>query len=209
VRSSPSRQARWVVRDREILEAALRLFAENGYHGTSVDDIARAANTSKGGVYFHFPSKGDLFLALLDYAARQLLARVEAAVRDVEDPTLKLERGLEVFVRTVASHRPLARLFLVEGFGAGPAFQAKLREIHDLFIGLIKDQLEAAVSQGRIQPVDTELISIIWFGALYQLLLRWLSAGQPTSLEESYRQLVSILAKTIGLGPGLPDQEPD
>ncbi len=145
MRSPRSRQTRQVVRDRAILEAALRLFAETGCYGTTVDDVARAAGSSKGGLYFPFPSKGDLFLALLDCAARQLLAKVEATVRDVEDPMAKLERGLEVFVRTVASHRALARLFLVEGLGAGPAFQARRGEIHDLFIGFIKEQLEAAV----------------------------------------------------------------
>ncbi len=199
MRSPRTRQARWVVRDREILEAALRLFAENGYHGTTVDDVARAANTSKGGVYFHFPSKSDLFLALLDYAARLLFARVEAAVRDVDDPVTKLERGLEVFVRTIASHRTLARLFLVEGLGAGPTFQARLREIHELFIGLIRDQLEAAIRQGRIRPVDTELLSVVWFGALYQLLLRWVSTGEPAPLEDGYRRLAGVLARTIDL----------
>ncbi len=199
MRSPRTRQTRWLVRDREILEAALRLFAENGYHGTTVDDIARAANTSKGGIYFHFPSKGDLFLALLDYAAGLLFSKVDRAVRDVDDPVAKLERGLEVFVRTIASHRTLARFFLVEGFGAGPAFQARLRDVHELFIGLIKDQLEAAIRQGRIRPVDTGLISVIWFGALYQLLLRWLSTGESAPLEESYDRLVRVLAKTIDL----------
>lgn len=199
MRSPQTRQARWLSRDQEILEAALWLFAENGYHGTSVDDIARAARTSKGGLYFHFPSKGDLFAALLDYAARLLLSKIEGAVWDVDDPLAKLERGLEVFVRTITSHRALARLFLVEGFGAGPDFQARLREVHGLFIGFIKDQLEAAICQGKVRPVDTDLISVVWFGALYQLLLHWLSTGEPASLEEGYGRLVRLLAKTIDL----------
>jgi len=201
VRSPRARQARWVVRDREILEAALRLFAENGYHGTTVDDVARAASTSKGGLYFHFPSKGELFSALLDYAARLLLSKIEGAIRDVDDPIAKLERGLAVFVQTITSHRPLARLFLVEGFGAGPAFQARLREIYELFIRFIREQLEAAIRQGRVRPVDTDLISVAWFGALYQLLLRWVSTGEPASLEESYGRLVELLASTIDLKP--------
>ena len=49
-----------------ILNAAINVFSQKGYHDTRVDEIVRAAETSKGGVYFHFPSKQDIFLGLMD-----------------------------------------------------------------------------------------------------------------------------------------------
>jgi len=52
-------------RDR-ILQAALQVFAEKGYHRALVDDIVQASRTSKGAVYHHFPNKEALFLALVD-----------------------------------------------------------------------------------------------------------------------------------------------
>jgi len=50
----------------KILQAALQVFAEKGYHRALVDDIVRASHTSKGAVYHHFPNKEALFLALVD-----------------------------------------------------------------------------------------------------------------------------------------------
>ncbi|MCL6643180.1 MAG: TetR/AcrR family transcriptional regulator, partial [Candidatus Bipolaricaulota bacterium] len=65
------------MRDKEltrerILEAAEKLFAEKGFHETAMDEIVRTAKVSKGGVYFHFPSKEELFFALLDKLADAL-----------------------------------------------------------------------------------------------------------------------------------------
>ena len=49
-----------------LLDAAEQVFADKGYHGTVVDDIIRASDSSKGGFYFHFPNKQAIFLSLVD-----------------------------------------------------------------------------------------------------------------------------------------------
>ena len=72
----PARQERSVTRHEKILDAALDVFAERGYQEATVDEIASSAQTSKGGIYFHFPGKDAIFLALLDRSAGLLLARV-------------------------------------------------------------------------------------------------------------------------------------
>jgi TetR/AcrR family transcriptional regulator, fatty acid metabolism regulator protein len=61
-----------------IVEAALDVFAKKGYHEATMDEIASVSQVSKGGLYFHFPRKQDLFLALADTAAnlRTLRRRV-------------------------------------------------------------------------------------------------------------------------------------
>ncbi len=59
-------------RHRRILDAALRVFSRRGYRDASVDDIADESRTSKGGVYFHFPGKEAIFLALLERTATRL-----------------------------------------------------------------------------------------------------------------------------------------
>ena len=69
-------QERSRTRRQRVLDAALEIFTEHGYGDTAIDEIARASDTSKGGLYFHFPSKQALFLALLDdIAAGAFLVR--------------------------------------------------------------------------------------------------------------------------------------
>ena len=64
----------------KILQAALQVFAEKGYHRALVDDIVRASRTSKGAVYRHFPNKEALFLALVDELSAHLATAIASAI---------------------------------------------------------------------------------------------------------------------------------
>jgi AcrR family transcriptional regulator len=68
----PVEQLRSQQRHERILDAATHVFSTKGYHATLVDEIAAEAQTSKGGIYFHFPNKQSIFLALLDRLANLL-----------------------------------------------------------------------------------------------------------------------------------------
>ena len=63
-----------------ILDAAAHVFADSGYHGASVDDIAHASGGSKGAIYFHFPGKREIFFALINRFADHLLNSTSAAI---------------------------------------------------------------------------------------------------------------------------------
>ena len=122
----PAEQLRSQQRYQRILDAATSVFADKGYHGTLVDDIAEEADTSKGGVYFHFPNKQAIFLALLDRLALILQQRVERPSVPAPIPHRAPRRPSRVVLDTFASHRRLARLFMVEALGAGPEFNARM-----------------------------------------------------------------------------------
>src|SRR4030088_749216 len=141
----PIEQLRSLQRHERILDAATRVFASKGYHGTLVDEIALEAETSKGGVYFHFPNKQAIFLALLNRLADLLRQRIEAAVQAESEPVGRAEAALAVVLDTFASHRRLTRLFMVEALGAGPEFNARMIQIRSTFADLIRTHLDEAV----------------------------------------------------------------
>lgn len=185
-------------RHRRILDAALNVFARKGYRDSSVDDIAGASDTSKGGVYFHFPGKQAIFFALVDRAARQLLDRVEGAISRETEPVAKAEVALHVVLSTFGRHRALARLFLIEAFSAGREFHARLMEIHGTFVQVIQRHLDEAVAAGVIEPIDTELAGRIWFGALNEVITHWLLTDHPKPLEDSYALLRPMIFRSVG-----------
>ena len=106
-------QERSRTRRQRLLDAALEVFSQRGYSDTAIDEVARISDTSKGGVYFHFPSKQALFLALLDEASEELLAHMRAAMQKEADPLARGEAALREALRVFGSHRLLARLLLV------------------------------------------------------------------------------------------------
>jgi AcrR family transcriptional regulator len=195
----PVEQVRSQVRHQRILDAAVRVFADKGYHGTLVDEIAVEADTSKGGVYFHFPNKQSIFLALLERLANMLRERVEVAVAAESDPIARAEVALKVVLDTFAGHRRLARLFLVEALGAGPEFNARMIALRASFADLIQSHLDDAVAAGAIEPIDTATTAAAWFGAVNEVVTHWALAEQPGDLQLVYPTIRTLLLRGIGV----------
>ncbi len=194
----PVEQLRSQQRHQRILEAATRVFADKGYHATLVDEIALEAETSKGGVYFHFPNKQAIFLALLDRLATMLRERIEAAVQQQPEPIARADVALRIVLETFAGHRRLARLFMVEALGAGPEFNARMIAIRASFADLIKAHLDEAVASGAIEPIDTATTAAAWFGAVNEVVTHWALAKRPTNLVEVYPTIRRMLLRGIG-----------
>lgn len=192
----PIEQLRSQQRHQRILDAATHVFSTKGYHGTLVDEIAAAAETSKGGVYFHFPNKQAIFMALLDRLAKILRDRVEAAVGGESDPLKRAEAALRVVLETFGSHRRLARLFLVEALGAGPELNARMLQIRAEFADLIRVHLDEAVARGAIEPLDTATAAKAWFGAVNEVVTHW-ALAESARLEDVYPTVSSLLLNGI------------
>lgn len=194
-------------RHRRILDAALEIFSYKGYHAASVDDIAQAAQTSKGGIYFHFPTKEAIFLALLERTAARLIEKVEEAIAAETTPLAKAEAALATVLRTFVKHRTVARLFMVEALGAGREFHQRMAAIrHDCTL-LIKRHLDSAVAEGVIGPLDTEVAARMWFGSLNEVITQWILSGRPEKLEDAYASLRTLLLRSIGVhGPTVERQ---
>ena len=193
------RQERSTRRRERILDAAFTVFSQRGYRQAGVDEVGRQAETSKGGVYFHFPTKESLFLELLRTTADRLVGKVERAIEDVPDPIERADVALGTVLGVFAGHRTMARLFLIDAVGAGAEFQAELQRLHQRFSGLIAEQLDAAVAKGIIPPLDTQVAGMAWFGALNEVVMRWLMDEAHGRLEDTYPTLRAILLRSVGI----------
>ena len=184
-------------RDR-ILQAALQVFAEKGYHRALVDDIVRASGTSKGAVYHHFPNKEALFLALVDDFSARLAEAVAAGIEGAHGALGKVEAALTAGLQTLARHRELARILLLESVSLGPAYQSKRLEVHGRFASLIQAYLDDAVAEGSIPPLDTRVATLAWLGAVNEVVIQWLYRGRPDLMTEAVPALTPLLLRSIG-----------
>lgn len=192
-------QERGVRRRERILDAAFHVFSRRGYRAAGVDEVGRQAETSKGGVYFHFPTKEALFLELLRTTADRLVDKVEREVAEVPDPIDRADVALRTVLGTFAGHRTMARLFLIDAVGAGSTFQSELQRMHERFITIIAGHLDDAVAADIIDPIDTRLAGTAWFGALNEVVMRWLMDDDPGRLEDAYPTLRAILLRSVGI----------
>jgi TetR/AcrR family fatty acid metabolism transcriptional regulator len=181
-----------------LLDAAELVFAEKGYHGAGVDDIIRASDSSKGGFYFHFPNKQAIFLALVDALTPKLAASIDRAIAAESDPVAQLDAALRTVLDLFARHRRLSKILLVEAVGLGHGFDEKLMRTRGEFARMIQGYLDRAVAAGAIAPQDTVTISWAWFGAINEIVVRWLVMGEPAQLHEALPTLRLILLRSIG-----------
>jgi AcrR family transcriptional regulator len=182
-----------------ILDAAFHVFSRVGYRDAAVDEIAERAATSKGGLYFHFPTKQALFVELMRTTADKLVDRVEQEVAAHSDPVARADAALRTVLATFSGHRTMARLLIVDALGAGRDFRAEIERLHARFAGLIEGYLDQAVADGIIPPIDTRIASQAWFGALNEVVTRWLVAEKAGPLEDAYPALRRILFRGVGI----------
>lgn len=180
-----------------ILDAALDVFSQKGYHDTSVDEIVAVSHTSKGAIYFHFPNKQALFFALVDKFANLLEKRAEDAITREQAGMARVDIALRTILDVFGQYRPLAKIMLVQAVGLGSAFEMKRMELHDRFAALIRRYLDEAIAVGDIPPADTELIAYAWMGAINEIIIRWVYTGEP-SADRIMNTLRPMLLRSIG-----------
>jgi len=181
-----------------ILEAAVTVFASKGYHDTKVDDIVSESQTSKGSFYFYFPSKQDIFLALVDTFADLLENRLRDQINAETSGVVRVDVALRACLEIFGQYRGLAKIALVQATGLGIAFEEKRRAVNDRFIQIIRENLDKAVADGSIPALDTEIAACAWMGALNEIVLRWVYTGQPDPTR-SLPTLRRMLLKSIGI----------
>lgn len=180
-----------------ILDAALSTFSRKGYHDTRLDDIVDESDTSKGAIYFHFANKERLFLALVDQFADLLERRVQEAIDGEAEGMVRVKVALETVLETFGRYRRPAKILLVQAVGLGTVFENKRAEVTDRFARMIETYLKEAVAIGDIAPVDTEVVAHAWMGAIYGIVIRWVTTGDPEP-DRIMNGLVPLLLRSVG-----------
>jgi TetR/AcrR family fatty acid metabolism transcriptional regulator len=181
-----------------ILSAAVKVFSNKGYHDTRVDEIVEESETSKGAVYFHFPSKQRIFLAIVEEFTALLEKKLLEAIEREPDGVRRVNAALQIGLETFGKYRSIAKIFLVQAIGLGQAFEEKRLEILARFASVIKSYLDQAVSEGDIPPLDTEVAAYAWIGAINEVVIRWVHTGMPEP-ERVLPTLRTVLLRSIGV----------
>jgi AcrR family transcriptional regulator len=180
-----------------ILDAALDVFSREGYHATRMDDIVQRSGTSKGAIYFHFPNKETLFLGLVDQFADLLERRVNSAIEEENAGMERVRIAITTCLETFSKYRRPAKILLVQAAGLGKAFEDKRNSTNERFAKLIASYLDEAIKLGEIPPCDVDVISSAWMGAIYALVIRWVTTNEPAP-ERIVNALVPALLMSVG-----------
>jgi AcrR family transcriptional regulator len=165
-------------RRQRLLAAALDLFADRGFHDTSVDDVVAVARTSKSAFYDYFESKEDCFRVLLEQEGGALIQDVVAGAGAARGNRARLRAGIFVFVRTCCVRHRVARLLLVEGVGLSESIEALLGRLHADFAGLVEAEVRSGQADGEFTGADPAVYGRAVVGAVNEAVIWSLTAGR-------------------------------
>jgi AcrR family transcriptional regulator len=171
------------VADERFLDAAARLFRQQGYEATTVRDIARGAGMLPGSLHYRYPTKDSLLLALMRRGVEADMATVRAAIGQTRDPLERLRLALRARVRFLLS-RDSASVVLFDWRslkGRARQEMIRLRDEYEAFwVGLLEDVAGA----GLLRPkLDLKMLRLFVFGAVNWVAL-WYSPRGERSPEE-------------------------
>jgi AcrR family transcriptional regulator len=151
----PKRRRLSAAARREVIEvAAAGVFAQRGYHGASMDEIARASGVSVPVVYDHFPSKVALHQRLLERTSEELLAMWRTALAGDDPPAQRIPRALDAWARYVQAHPYAPRMFFTETTG-DPEIRAIHRAAQERGLGALGAILGELSLGGPLEGADT------------------------------------------------------
>jgi AcrR family transcriptional regulator len=183
-------------RRQRLLEAALDLFAELGFHDTSVDEVVAHARTSKSAFYEHFESKEDCFRVLLDQEGGALIAAVHAAAAGGSDHRQRVRLGITAFVHACATRSRVARLLLVESVGLSPTIEEVRHRLHADFAKMSQSEVRYAQEHGdrALAGIDPAVYGRAIVGAVNEATSWFLETGAGGDPQELAEQLCRAFA---------------
>jgi TetR/AcrR family transcriptional regulator, fatty acid metabolism regulator protein len=188
---------------RQILDAAIRVFARQGFHATRVSDIADEAGVAYGLVYHYFSSKDEVLNELFLERWSLLLAAIEEADRNAATPREKLG-AVATFIFESYRHDPdLMKVIIVEVTRAANSFGRthleEIRRAYESIAKIVEDGQAAGAFRADVAP---DFASMSFYGAVEQLLSGWIFGVIPAS-DTDFDQAKDLLLTTIcdGLEP--------
>jgi len=168
---------------RQLLDAAVRVFARKGFHASRVGDIAEEAGVAHGLLYHYFTSKDQVLEAVFHENWNVLLARI-ASVEETDEPAADQLRHIAAIVLRTWLHLPDVVRVVVQEFGRSPELAERLAELTQP-IDAIQRVIARGIERGEFrQDVDPRFAAAVVYGSIDELLTAWVLGRLPSGEED-------------------------
>lgn len=182
---------------RRIIEAAVKVFAKNGFYNSKVSEIARAANVADGTIYLYFQNKDDILITLFEEEMQNILDAMRAAIAEHDNPADKLKAFAMAHLSLLQNNAELAEIIQVELRQSSKFMKEyhneKFYEYLNLISGIIREGQAKGIFRSDIEPGIAK--RAIW-GALDEMSRYWvLSASKKYSVATAANEISSYFLR--------------
>ena len=165
----------------DIIEAAMKVFAQKGFANTKMADVAEAANIGKGTIYEYFKSKDEIFEFVFNHFMESMETSVAKAIFKITDPVEKLKAiftsMIDFFEGETAEFMEIMLDFWAEAVRKKDEKElgiVKLEKIYEDFRKIFKSILDEGIRLGKLKSVDTYYTASLMLGAMDGLMIQWI-----------------------------------
>jgi TetR/AcrR family transcriptional regulator len=188
----------------QMLDAALDLFSEKGYHDVSMHEIAQRAEFSIGTLYTFFENKEDLYSALMLDVSARFRASLTAAIESGADEFEKIRNYVQAKGEVFMSNVKVIRLYFAETRGASFNVRAelsqKLLEGHEAFLRKLANVFESGIKKKKFQKLDSYLLAASLDSLTNTALLLWLADPERNPYRRRVETMLKIFLEPVKIG---------
>jgi AcrR family transcriptional regulator len=185
----------------QLLDAALEVFAEQGYHAAAMDDIAERAGVSKPVLYQHFPGKLELYRALLTHYADVMVGTVASALESSPDNEQRVHGAVAAYFDFVAGERRAYRLIFSADLRSEPEVAAVVAGAGQRCIDIIAD---AVTVDSGLDKARARLLAVGLVGLSQVAAQNWLDFPEGLTRDEAVETLAGLAWRGLAALPLRP-----
>ncbi len=185
-------------RRRQLMAAAQDVFVAQGYHAAAMDEIAERAGVSKPVLYQHFPSKLELYLALLDTHCDAIVGRVRAAMAATTDNWERVRGAVRAYFDFVDQESEAFRLVFESDLRNEPVVRQRVERVERLSVEALTETIMAETEVARARA---ELLAAGLTGAAETAARFWLASGRRIPKDEAEQLLAALNWRGIASFP--------
>ena len=183
----------------QILEAAVKVFARQGFHQSTVAQIAKEAGVADGTIYLYFKNKDDILVQFFSFRAKQVFERFREAVDGAQNSRDKLRNLVHRHLAEFQRDRDGAVVYQVETHQSSRLAEAQIKEMSKMYRDLISEIIEQGQQEGTIRKdLYVGLVKRFIIGAVDEVINTWLHSNGEYDLVSMADPLVELFMKGIG-----------
>ena len=183
----------------EIMQAAIDLFQQKGYHATSMQDIADAVGLQKGSLYHYISGKEDLLVVIIHDALSSYNAQL-AEIRGLDLPVRqRLEMAVRAHLKGIAENLGMLTIFLRESYALNPDQQRMINEESDRYNRMFEELFTEGIAKGEMRDLDPKFATRVVLGSC-NWFYRWYRPEGSQSIDQMADLFVDLLFNGIAAG---------
>lgn len=186
------------LRKKKIIKAAKEILSEKEMGNVSIKSIAKRAGIATGTFYLYFADKETLVDMVIQEIYTELLDAIKQGRAQYTNGFDKLQASMEVCIHLFMKERHLAKILLEHFPQINAAFSTKYADIENDLIRLTKLDLDELKEQKLIPEQDTQVSATAFVGTFREVILTWISKGQPSDMDLAYKTLIEFNMRGLG-----------